>query len=90
MKDDADTETVFNAQICARIKQLREARGWTQKEVAGWLKIGIERYKKYENRSVPSAYYMQELCHLHGVSFEFLIAGISSPKRSGGKRAASR
>lgn len=81
--DETETEAAFNAAVRARIRNLREGHGWTQKQVAHWLGIGLERYKKYESRSMMSPYMQQKFCELVGVSLEFLIAGVTSPERPG-------
>ena len=62
--------------VAKRIKQLRTARGLTQKEFADSLGIvqgylsGIERGKK-----IPSFTLLMALCHVYGVSGEWLFEG---------------
>lgn len=46
----------FNAQLNARVKQLREASGHTQKSLAAALGIDTSTYAKYENRSPMPPY----------------------------------
>jgi transcriptional regulator with XRE-family HTH domain len=74
-EDESGTEKAFEAAIRNRIRSIRESRGWTQKQVATWLGIGEERYKKYEQRSMMSPYMQQKFCELTGTSLEFLITG---------------
>ncbi len=88
--DENETEAAFNAAVRTRIRNLREARGWTQKQVAGWLGIGLERYKKYESRSMMSPYMQKKFCELTGISLEFLIFGTTSAERSGGRLTKRR
>lgn len=94
MSDDADdeneTEAAFNAAIHSRIRTLRESKGWTQKQVAKWLGIGVERYKKYETRSMMSPYMQRKFCDLVGVSLDFLISGAVSPEHPRGRPTKHR
>lgn len=62
--------------VSQRIKQLRQARGLTQKEFADSLGIvqgylsGIERGKK-----IPSYTLLMALCHVYNISSEWLFGG---------------
>ena len=47
----APTPTIWKRKFCERTAELRDARGWTQQQMADALAIPLERYKKYEKRS---------------------------------------
>lgn len=71
-------EREFNTAICARVKELRMARGWTAKQMALALNVPADRYRKYERRSPLPAYLMQRFALITGVSIEFLVTGSHS------------
>lgn len=52
-------EQEFNEAFIARIKRLREDRGWTAEQMAIALGIPAERYRKYEYRT-PLPHYLVE------------------------------
>jgi transcriptional regulator with XRE-family HTH domain len=63
----APTHAQWKSKFCRRTAELRDARGWTQQQMADALAIPLERYKKYETRT--------PLPHLLLVRFA-LIAGV--------------
>lgn len=46
-----NSEKEFNEAFIARVKQLREERGWTSEQMAIALGVPAERYRKYEYRT---------------------------------------
>lgn len=54
------TELEFNEGIRKRTKQAREARGYTQKQMAKLLDIDLGKYKNYENRASPMPPFLLE------------------------------
>lgn len=52
-------EQEFNEAFIARVKRLREDRGWTAEQMATALGIPAERYRKYEYRT-PLPHYLVE------------------------------
>lgn len=64
MKDDS--EFTFLENFRQRTKELRMNRGFTQKEVADFLGIEVETYKKYENRGILPQFLMPRFCRLVG------------------------
>jgi DNA-binding XRE family transcriptional regulator len=74
MADDL-TPTGLRARLRRRTAELREAHGWTQNEMAAFLGIGVEAYKKYENRSVLPHHLVPVFCRLVGVSIDFFYTG---------------
>ena len=76
MSDKFNYSEIFIAQ---RIKQLRQAKGLTQKAFAGSLGIvqgylsGIEQGKK-----IPSYTLLMAICHIHGVTEEWLFGTVDT------------
>lgn len=58
-----------------RIAELREARLMTQQEMADALGIPLERYKKYEQRSVLPPWYLDRFAAVVGRDIEFVLTG---------------
>ena len=58
-----------------RLVELREERGWTQKEVASRLNISQRAYSHYESgsRSI-SLELLVDIAELYGVNVSFLVA----------------
>ncbi len=60
------------------IKQLREARGWTQAELARRLNISRNGVNTWEQGlSMPSPHFLVELAKIFSVSADFLL-GVES------------
>ena len=64
-----------------RLKDLREEKGLTQKEVAGYLKINQRTYSNYEigKRELP-LHHMVRLASLYGTSTDYLL-GLTDESR---------
>lgn len=64
MKVTASTtpSSIFNVAFCARTKELRKARGWTQAQMAEALGIEKAAYSKYENRSPLPHWLIPRFC----------------------------
>lgn len=65
----------FEEMFIARVKALREAKGWTSREMATALDVPHERYRKYESRTPLPHSLMERFALITGVSVEFLITG---------------
>lgn len=61
-----------------RVKDLRIARGFTQKQMADALQIPLERYKKYEQRSRLPPELVQPFAAVVGRDVEHVLTGQSS------------
>lgn len=60
-----------------RLLDLRELRGWTQKEVAGYLHVAQNTYSQYETGKVsPSVAVFAKLACLYETSMDYL-AGLT-------------
>jgi len=66
-----------------RLKQLRIARGWLQKDVASRLNIGRTTYVKYETgHSAPKYEMLLRLAELFGVSTDYLLGKDTEPDQT--------
>ena len=52
----------FNEAFCTRTRELREATGMSQIEMAGALGVSAEAYRKYEKRSPLPHYLVIRFC----------------------------
>lgn len=69
------SELEFNRGFVRRVKEAREALGWTQAVMAESLGIPFERYKKYEQRSPLPHYLIARFCKLTGCDVLYLMTG---------------
>lgn len=58
-----------------RVRALREARGWTQLQMATALGISEERYRKYENRSPLPHDLLERFALITGRSVHYIVTG---------------
>lgn len=72
-KDDAPTD--FKRAFIARVRAAREARPYTQAEVADLLGMSQDRYKQYEGRSYLPHHLVTRFCTACGVDFKWLYTG---------------
>lgn len=76
------TEQTFIRNFRQRTKELRINRGYTQKDVAEFLGIPLEAYKKYENRSILPQFLMPRFCKLVGCELVDLFRSPITPYRA--------
>jgi transcriptional regulator with XRE-family HTH domain len=74
--------TKFNRDFCARIRKLREGRGWTQLQMATALGIPLDRYRKYEKRSPLPHHLIERFSLIVGRDAGFLLTGKEPGKRA--------
>lgn len=74
------TPREWRAKFCRRTAELRDARGWTQEDMATALGIPIERYKKYETRTPLPHDLISRFALLANVTVEQMLA-IDKPLR---------
>jgi transcriptional regulator with XRE-family HTH domain len=60
------------------VREAREARGWTQAQMALALGIPAERYRKYETRSPLPLYLVERFALITGRDVVYLVTGKSS------------
>lgn len=78
----ADDEALFNNDLCARTRALRDDLHWTAEQMATALGIPADRYRKYEVRSPIPAYLMERFCLITNVDFDYLLTGKGNRVRS--------
>lgn len=68
------TARAYNGKFCARVKALRERRGWTQKVMAEVLDIPLANYEKYELRSPLPHRLIPRFCRIMDIDARDLLA----------------
>ena len=72
--------SAFNKAIGARLRDLREERGWTQRELDSRLGILQSKLSKYESGThQPSLRTLVRMANLFGVSTDYLLTGSGTP-----------
>lgn len=64
--------------ISTRLKTAREARGYTQRELASLCGFGEKQVWRYENGSDPSAEHLTILANVLEVSSDYLLGRVST------------
>ena len=77
------SEREFNEALCARVKCLRTALGWTAEQMALVLDIPVERYRKYESRTPLPHYLVERFALVVRREVEFVLTGKVSACRHG-------
>jgi DNA-binding XRE family transcriptional regulator len=75
--DDENTPAAseYRRNLLRRTKELRENSGYTQAEMADFLNIKVEAYKKYESRSLLPHRFIHKFCRLVKVTEELFLEG---------------
>lgn len=68
-------EQEFNEAYIARIKRLREERGWTSEQMATALGLPPERYRKYEYRSPMPHYLVAQFAEIVDRDVAYVLTG---------------
>lgn len=76
----SNAELTFNQELCARVRALRDAKDWSQEQMATALGVPVERYRKYETRSPLPSYLMERFALITDCTVEHLLTGKSIPK----------
>lgn len=72
--------SVFSRAIGVRLRELREERGWTQRELDSRLGILQSKLSKYESGThQPSLRTLVRMANLFGVSTDYLLTGTGTP-----------
>lgn len=68
------TPVRFRAEMAKRLRSARVVAGYaTQKQAADALRIGLDRYEKWESGRTPiPAQYIGAICGLYGVDANYL------------------
>lgn len=80
-------EQEYNETFIARVKRLREDRGWTSEQMATALGIPPERYRKYEYRSVLPHYLVEPFAQIVDRDVSYVLTGKSAPPTRAARRA---
>lgn len=72
-------EQEFNETYIARIKRLREERGWTSEQMATALGVPPDRYRKYEYRSLMPHYLVEQFAQIVDRDVSYVLTGRSAP-----------
>lgn len=72
-----------NLMVYCRIKELREAHGYSQRQIAEQLGMLQPQYFRYETgmRDLPSSLLIH-LANLYGVSIDYLLGQTDNPRRA--------
>lgn len=70
-----DPVSAFTTAFIARTRQLREARGFTQAEMATAIGIAAETYRKYETRTVLPLHLLERFSLIVGRDIEYIVTG---------------
>lgn len=68
-------QMLFENALCARVKALREEKGWTAEQMAIALGIPPDRYRKYENRSPMPQYLIPRFALVVDRTSEYVLTG---------------
>ena len=71
-------EERFLSDLLSRTRSLREARGWSQAQMAEALGVSLARYKKYETRSPLPHHLIPRFAMLVGKDIEYVLCGTIS------------
>lgn len=74
-------ELQFNQAYIARVKALREAKGWTSEQMAIALGVPPERYRKYESRSPLPTYLLEAFAQITDADPIYVLTGKRSSSR---------
>lgn len=80
-----EAESVLARRYIDRVADLRRARGLTQQEMADALGIPVERYKKYERRSLLPPILIERFAAIVGRDVRFVVTGKADGSRRGPK-----
>ena len=72
----ASSSGAFSRALGARLRQLREARGWSQRQLGSRLEILQSKLSKYESGThQPSLYMLVRMADVFAVSTDYLLTG---------------
>lgn len=87
---DTNDELLFNQAYCARIQEMRKARGWTADQMATVLGVPADRYRKYEVRSPMPIYLIERFALAVGQDVHYVVTGKADKKSGALTRPASK
>jgi len=72
---DVNDELLFNQAYCARLRDMRNQRGWTAEQMATALGVPPDRYRKYEVRSPMPVYLIERFALIVGQDVHYIVTG---------------
>jgi transcriptional regulator with XRE-family HTH domain len=81
MQSETIASSDYTKALQARMRVAREAKGYTQKDMANLLRITKDAYEKYETRSRLPHHLMEPFALGTDVSLSWLVAGRELPTR---------
>jgi transcriptional regulator with XRE-family HTH domain len=77
--------SVVQEGVGRRIAEEREARGWTQQDVADKLKVEVQSYQRFERGEIATISTIVKLANVFGVTARSLFDEPKSRKRRAGR-----
>jgi transcriptional regulator with XRE-family HTH domain len=79
-------EQEFTEAYIARVKKLREERGWTSEQMATALGVPPDRYRKYEYRTPLPHYLVEQFAQIVDRDVSYVLTGKAGAKRTTARR----
>jgi len=70
---------IKNSTLGQRVKELRNAKGWTQTDLANMAGVTYQNIQFCENDKIKMPRYIKELAESLGTSIEYLVKGEEQP-----------
>lgn len=83
-----EAESALAQAYIRRVRDLRIARDFSQKQMADALGISVDRYKKYENRSVLPPYLLDRFAAIVQRDIDYIVTGRARSRRRTSKNPA--
>lgn len=69
------TKSDYISKLCARVRELRLKKDWTQAEMAKTLGVSEEQYRKYETRTPLPHFYVETFARVTDTTIEYVLTG---------------
>jgi len=73
------TADIKNSSLGQRVRDLRNAKGWTQTDLANMAGVTYQNIQFCENDKIKMPRYIKELAESLGTSIEYLVKGEEQP-----------
>jgi len=78
-KSKNKTANIENSSLGQRVRDLRNAKGWTQTDLANMAGVTYQNIQFCENDKIKMPRYIKELAESLGTSIEYLVKGEEQP-----------
>ena len=78
-KSKNKTANIKNSSLGQRVRDLRNAKGWTQTDLANMAGVTYQNIQFCENDKIKMPRYIKELAESLGTSIEYLVKGEEQP-----------